>query len=230
MKKQILLIPAYNPKIFLIGFIQQLLEKPFLQIIVVNDGSDESSTSIFEQLQQLERVTVLTHARNEGKGIAVKTGIAYILKTYQQFQGIVTVGADGQHEIEDVELICNSTRIFGNSFIVGVRDFKTKNMPRLRYVTYQIASLLFDIYYKKRLTDVQSGIRYLPREHLNWLVNSKGKGYEYDAEMLIEAINRGIQIYEVPIGKAKMTQNEFLQYDGVYHPMMVMKRFWKKKG
>ncbi|WP_240189780.1 glycosyltransferase [Bacillus sp. P14.5] len=47
-------------------------------------------------------VTVLEHERNQGKGAALKTGIAHAVERFPDTNGIITVDADGQHLPEDV--------------------------------------------------------------------------------------------------------------------------------
>lgn len=225
MKKHIILIPACNPNTTLVTFIEQLIVNPFLHIIIVNDGSDLHADHLFQTLSEIKGVTILNHANNEGKGRAIKTGLTYIIKNFKYYEGVITAGADGQHRVEDLIRISNSSRIFSGGIIVGIRDFRSNLLPKNSFIMNRVASILFDILFKKRLLDVQSGLRFFLKKDVQWIRKVRGDQFDFDINVLIEAIRREIPIYEVPIGKAKMTRNMFLQYDEVYHPKILSKSY-----
>ena len=225
MEQQIILIPAYNPNKTLLSFVENLVEHPFLQIIIVNDGSGEHTEPLFQTLSKIERVTILNHANNEGKGRAIKTGLTYIIKSFKKYEAVITAGADGQHSVEDLIRLSNSSRIFSGGIIIGIRNFKSELMPKHSFLKNRVTSILFDILFKKRLLDVQSGLRFFARKDVPWIRKVRGDQFDFDIHVLTEAIHRKIPIYEVPIGKAKMTKNIFLQYDEVYHPKILSKSY-----
>lgn len=225
MKKHIILIPACNPNKTLLTFIEQLLKNSFLHIVIVNDGSDHHADHIFQTLSEIKGVTILNHANNEGKGRAIKTGLTYIIKNFKYYDAVITAGADGQHRVEELIRISNSSRIFNEGIIVGIRDFKSDSLPKNSFLMNRVASILFDILFKKRLLDVQSGLRFFFKKDVQWIRKVRGDQFDFDINVLIEAIHRKVPIYEVPIGKAKMTKNIFLQYDEVYHPKILSKSY-----
>ena len=98
MEKIIILIPTYNPSKALISLVDQLMDYPFQQIIIVNDGSDDASGKFFSKIGSHSRVKVLNHAQNRGKGQAIKTGIAYILKNYKEAKGVLTCGTNANNK------------------------------------------------------------------------------------------------------------------------------------
>ena len=225
MKKHIILIPACNPNKTLLTFIENLIEKPFLHIVIVNDGSEQHANHIFQTLSKIKGVTVLNHTKNEGKGRAIKTGLTYIIKNFKFYEGVITAGADGQHRVEDIIRISNSSRIFSGGIIIGIRDFRSDLLPKNSFIKNRVSSILFGILFKKRLLDVQSGLRFYFKKDAQWIRKVRGDQFDFDINVLIESIHRKIPIYEVPIGKAKMTRNMFLQYDEVYHPKILSKSY-----
>jgi len=89
--QEVVIIPAYNESKYLLDVI--LKTKKFVDnIIVVNDGSTDNTLEI---LDQIERITVLNHPINLGKGAALKTGCDYAFKN--DAKKIVVMDADGQH-------------------------------------------------------------------------------------------------------------------------------------
>jgi Glycosyltransferases involved in cell wall biogenesis len=61
-------------------------------LVVVDDGSTDATAETLDGLP----VTLLSHPVNRGKGAALKTGFAWAIQ--QQYDGVVTLDADGQHD------------------------------------------------------------------------------------------------------------------------------------
>ncbi|MEK4423615.1 glycosyltransferase family 2 protein [Solibacillus sp. FSL K6-1523] len=223
MEPVIVLIPALNPLPTIIEFVEKLEKLAIEKIIIINDGSDEKYKKTFETLHNKGHV-VLTHEQNFGKGRAIKTGLHYLLNSSFHSKGIVTVGAHGQHSVLDVEQIIMSTKIFSDGIILGVREFKNSDYSVLHQLQNRANSMLFELFFHKRLLDIQTGLRYIPRQHLAWLYQVKGETFNFDTNMLVEAIQRNAQLYEVPIGHAKLRKNSVIYYDEVIHPAKILQQ------
>lgn len=63
---KIALIPAYNPESCLLELTQKLKEKGFW-ILIVDDGSDSRHKIIFQEIEDAERILILTHKKIKGK-------------------------------------------------------------------------------------------------------------------------------------------------------------------
>lgn len=225
MEPVIVIIPALNPLPTLVEFVQKLKTLPIAQVLIINDGSDEKYKKIFDTLKQIDCI-ILTHEKNFGKGRALKTGMEYIMRSSLRAKGIITIGAHGQHSILDVEQILTSTKIFSDGIILGVRDFKKSDYPFVSQLQNRANSMLFELFFHKRLLDTQTGLRYIPKQHLSWLSRVKGESFRYDTNMLVEAIKRKVPLYEVPIGHAKLRKNSIIYYDEVLHPSKIMHQIW----
>ncbi|MER1998363.1 MAG: glycosyltransferase family 2 protein [Lysinibacillus sp.] len=226
MQNVVILIPAYNPLPSLLPFVESLQTLPVEAIIVVNDGSDEKCSPIFERLQESGCI-VLQHKNNVGKGKALKKGFQYILKHYKKSQGVITVGAHGQHRIEDVERILQTSHLFTDGIVLAVRQFRSKEVPIVNLFANRAASILFEMFFNKRLLDIQSGLRLLPKHHLFWLKNVPGDGFNFDTNMLVEAIKRDVPIYEVPIGRVRVKKNSVIFYDEILQPSIMIQQVWQ---
>ena len=98
MKKIPIIIPAYEPGEQLVYLVEELLETGNEPIIIVDDGSQDKYAYIFEKVKSKdERVVVLQHHMNLGKGRALKTAFNFCLNEYPEMTGVVTADADGQH-------------------------------------------------------------------------------------------------------------------------------------
>ena len=74
----VVVIPALDPDEALTDYAASLLERGAEQIVVVDVGSGEACRSVFEALEAMPGCTVLRHARNQGKGRAMKDAFAYV--------------------------------------------------------------------------------------------------------------------------------------------------------
>ena len=221
MEQIVVCIPAYNPKRALIWLLERLTEHPFHRIVIVNDGSDINSDKIFEEAARFENVDILRVEQNRGKGKAIKMGLQYIMKNIPTVKGVLTCGADGQHYIEDILKVATTSRIFVDGIVLGMRDFNSEHLSVFHRIHSQSMSLLFKILFKKRIVDFQSGLRLLPYHQLSWIKSCPGNSSVFDTNVLIEAIRREVPIYELPIGKARISQSSFLQYDEVMNPKLI---------
>lgn len=226
MKSVVIIIPALNPLPSLVSFIEKLQSLSVVAVVVVNDGSDAKYGTIFKEIEALTGCILLTHEENRGKGAALKTGFDYVLKSEHKRSSVVTVGAHGQHSVLDVAQIIASTKVFSDGIVLGVREFKSKEVPVASFVANRAISMLFELFFHKRLLDTQTGLRYLPNTTLSWLKSVPDESYKYDLNMLIEAIHREIPIYEVPIGEAKLKKNSLIYYDEVLQPKKLFHQLW----
>lgn len=224
MERPIVIIPALNPLPTLINYTKALLELNIYKVIIVNDGSDPKYQYIFQELSMIEHCIVLKHEDNKGKGRALKTGFGYVLKYFPNTNFVLTVGAHGQHTLDDVKLILQNLRVFSNGIILGVRNFRSKDLPLSNAIGHRAASLLFKLLFHRRILDTQTGLRSIPTKELSWLLNVPGDSYDYDINMLVEAINRKTPIYEIPIGRVKIRKNSIIHYDEITNSQKIIQQ------
>lgn len=225
MKQFVAVIPALNPQEQLLEYVQQLYTQGIESIVVVNDGSDEKYDWIFKKLDEKSFCQVLTNEKNEGKGYSLKKGFQYVYSNYKTTcKGILTVGAHGQHRLKDVGLILRMTKVFSNSIVLGVRNLRSSDVKVSQYIGNRVISSLFKILFNRRLLDTQSGLRFIPLVELPWLLEVKGNDFDYDTNMLVEAIERRCPIYEVEIGSLRVKKNTILRYDEVMSIKEVIKQ------
>ncbi|MCX7881206.1 MAG: glycosyltransferase family 2 protein, partial [Patescibacteria group bacterium] len=89
--KVFIIIPAFNEEKAIGSVIASIKKEGWKNIIVVDDGSEDET---FEKAKR-EKVIVLRHILNRGKGAAVKTGVEYAKLKNPEI--IITFDADGQH-------------------------------------------------------------------------------------------------------------------------------------
>ena len=153
-------IPAYNPGESLLRVIQELDEAGFGCVVVVDDGS----SNVFGLEGLGDRVCLVRHSTNMGKGMALKSGFRKCLKSFENLRGIITVDADGQHCIYDVSRVYDEfgCRKIENTVILGCRNLEEKNVPWRSKIGNNVTSRILERKTGIRLYDTQTGLRAIP--------------------------------------------------------------------
>lgn len=192
------LIPAYQPGPELVDVVRALVGSGLPAIVVVDDGSGPQYAEIFEQLREFDRVRVIRHAVNLGKGAALKTGMNYALVEYPGLAGIVTADADGQHEPEDVRSVARRFAENPEALVLGARAF-SGYVPLRSRLGNSITRSIMRLAVGHRLSDTQTGLRAIPRGLVERMLSVSASGYEFELEMLIAAKHLGVEVIEQPI-------------------------------
>ena len=113
-------IPAFNEEGALTIFLPEVItfcEAKGYALIVVNDGSTDGTGSVLDRFRSHSCLTVIRNKVQTGYGGAVKRGIAAVETNF-----LVTIDADGQHALEDVEKLFDEILASDADMIVGRRD------------------------------------------------------------------------------------------------------------
>lgn len=195
-----ILIPAYQPNKKLLQLVEILRElRPMQRIIVVDDGSDIKKSHIFDKLSAFN-IELLRHAKNQGKGEALKTGFKYWLKTSDSIaSGIVTADADGQHLASDILHLSDIFMQNPSSLYLGVRQFDNTSIPWRSRFGNKITTFVLRLFTHIPLKDTQTGLRAIPRKLMQAVLHAKTSGYDFEFEMLLAAKKKQIPIQQIPI-------------------------------
>lgn len=99
--QEIFVIPAYNEAEIIDQTLQDILDAGYKNIIVINDGSSDTTQKKLESFG--EKILVLRHYKNRGQGAALETGFEYIRRHAHEEHYVVSYDSDGQHDIADVK-------------------------------------------------------------------------------------------------------------------------------
>jgi len=113
------IIPAYNEEkplgIFLPQVIEHCRQKGY-SLVIVDDGSVDKTGQIIDQMVQEGAFKALHHKVNRGYGGAIKTGI-WAAET----EFVITIDADGQHRLEDIDKLYETIISQDADMVVGSR-------------------------------------------------------------------------------------------------------------
>lgn len=160
-------------------------------VLVVSDGSSDDTSDVARACG----AELIEHGVNRGKGVALRSGFAWLAE--RGFEAAVTVDADGQHRAEDALLLARHPAP-PEALLLGVRDLARDGAPGPSQFSNRFSNFWVSLFSGVRLADTQCGLRRYPlRATLE--LGSDARGYDFESEMLVRAVRRGVPIVEVPV-------------------------------
>lgn len=203
-KNVILVIPAYEPDEKLIELLQNVKLRTEFKIVVVDDGSGEAYTSIFEEAQKY--AFVIRYKNNHGKGYALKTAFSYIQNTSSGDTTIVTADSDGQHKVGDIIAVAQTAEKRPDSLILGSRQFAGK-VPLKSRLGNSVTRKVFQLFLGTKVGDTQTGLRAFDQKQLPYMLQIEGNRYQYEMNMLLNWTKEKKTIDEQPIETIYLNEN-----------------------
>jgi len=194
----IVIVPAYEPPAEFIDYAKEVAASA-KRLVVVNDGSNSSYDSVFEEIAAIENVDYLTYGENHGKGYALKYAFKHCIESFSADDIIVTADCDGQHKVKDVMGVFRVVSDRKEGLVLGSRDFNEKNVPKRSRFGNTFTRRLYKLLYGLKLYDTQTGLRGFTVELAKSLIKIKGDRFEYELGQLIWTKKNGVPIYETPI-------------------------------
>ena len=185
-----IVIPAFNEEGRIVSVIKDVRKKG-LPIIVVDDGSSDKTCDIAKK----EKVTVLRHKVNLGKGAAMKTGAKAAFQLGAD--AVVFIDSDGQHKAADLSKFIKAIEKGKFEVVFGSRNLKA-GVPLVRYLGNKFASFLVSLLFGISVSDLICGYRALTKKayaKIEW----ESAGYAVETEMVIKTGKYGLKYCEVPV-------------------------------
>lgn len=196
--KPCVVIPVYNHTSVLANTVRRLGAMG-LEVVLVDDGSDQSCHDVLANLAANHaHVHLFTHARNRGKGGAVKTGL-FEAQTLQ-FTHALQVDADGQHNIDDVARFLEHARARPDALVAG-HPVYDDSVPRIRfYCRYLSHVLVWLNTLSFTIIDSMCGFRVYPLQQSCALLarSHMGNRMDFDGEFIVRWYWAGHALVQLP--------------------------------
>ena len=221
------MVPAYNPGRIIIDVVGKALPH-VAQVVIVDDGCDEAERAYLRQCLTNEKVRLLAHDFNRGKGVALHTGISHCLAGMQEGDFILTMDGDGQHDPEDIpkfkQLLAQEGEVH---FALGER-FEDSAMPAKSRIGASLARWLFRALFSSKVHDTQTGFRLLSAAFAkSFVARVKPGRYETEMDMLILASHTMPAIHSVEIRTIYLDGNKNTKYRAFADSYSIAKTFIK---
>ncbi|MCB4791872.1 MAG: glycosyltransferase [Elusimicrobia bacterium] len=219
-----ILLAAFNEEKNLPFIFEDIQKQAFTfpyKIILVNDGSTDSTSRTAKEYQKTLPVTILDHAVNCGLGSSLLDGFKFINTTLGQDDTAVVLDADNTHPIE---LIKDMKNKIDEGFDITIASRFTaggtqEGLSFSRNILSRCASIFLKIVWPiNGVNDYSCGYRMYKGSLLKALFQRYGediileKGFSSSLEILLKASGLTGKICEVPLnldyskkqGKSKM--------------------------
>ena len=191
-----IVMPVYNEALTIAQAIEQVLAVDYpcpVEVIVVDDGSVDATPELLKRHQ--DRIRLLRHGRNQGKGAAVRTGVAHAVGSH-----VLVLDADLEYSPQDIPALMapivagQADHVFGARVFGLNTSFHSFRFAMGGRATTLAANVLFD----SCLTDLHTCLKLLPVEHFRALMLLED-GFGLDTELTARLLRAGVRPFEVPI-------------------------------
>lgn len=198
-----IIIPAYNEEKTIAELLQRVLDAELGQgmgreLIVVDDCSTDSTGRLVEAFIAAHPeapITYLKHDRNQGKGMAVRTGIQAVTGDYVVMQ-------DADLELDPNDFAKMLPHLLSGEYrvVYGSRFLAEENSHT--YFSYQLGgkflSVMTNLLYGQHITDEPTCYKMFEAGLLK-SIPLDCKGFEFCPEVTAKVSRLGCKIKEVPI-------------------------------
>jgi len=201
------IIPVYNERATLRSVVERVLAAPLeLEVICVDDGSQDGSREILDELQsQYPQVRVFPQPQNMGKGAALRRGIQEATGEF-----VVIQDADLEYDPADYPLLLEPL-IQGKADVVYGSRFLGAAPHRVLYFWHSVGNrlltLLSNCLTNINLTDMETCYKVFRRDAIQGIPIEEDR-FGFEPEITVKVAKRRLRIYEVGISYWGRTYEE----------------------
>lgn len=198
------IVPVYNEENTIREILKQILsEKTPKEIIVVDDGSTDKTREILAKVKSPKntKIRIILHKKNMGKGSALRTGFAVA-----KGDALVVQDADLEYDPKYYEtafdmIISKKGKVVYGSRLMNLKfriTGKRRTPLPLHYIMNRFLTLLTNLLYGAKLTDMETGFKMLSKEVYQKLSLTADR-FDIEPEITAKILRQGYKIVEFPI-------------------------------
>jgi glycosyltransferase involved in cell wall biosynthesis len=225
-------IPVYNERFLVRELVQRVRAVQIpgireIEIIIVDDGSNDGTRKILREIAAAHPGSIhyIEHAKNQGKGAALRTGIAQTTGDLVVFQD-----ADLEYDPRDYARLVRPFLEDGADVVYGSR-FLPSERRRVLYHRHALANRfltsLSNWFTDLDLTDIETCYKMF-RAQLLKSIPIRSSDFAIEPEITAKIAKREFRVFEVPISYLGRTYREGKKIgwrDG-FKALGAMTKFW----
>ena len=203
------IIPCYNES----DFIEKIIDKVNnqnninIEIIVVNDGSNEKTSNILNECLNKKKINILiNHDFNKGKGEALKNGLSKATGEIVIFQD-----SDLEYDPEDYNKLIDPIISNKADIVYGSRFLGNEKGQRILYYWHRVGNFFLttitNILTNINFTDMETGYKAFKTEIIK-SINLKENSFGIEPEITVKLALKNYRFYEVGISYNGRTYEE----------------------
>ena len=211
------IVPVYNE----VGTIREILRRVACvplpkEIIAVDDGSTDGTAEVLRDIQDPAALLangplpapctlrVLCHAHNQGKGAAIRTGLAAVTGDLVLIQD-----ADLEYDPADYPTLIQPILEGKADVVYGSRFLGAPHRVLFFWhsVGNKLLTLMSNMLTNLNLTDMETGYKVFRAEVLQ-KISLQSNRFGFEPEVTAKIARQGVRVYEVPISYAGRTYEE----------------------
>jgi dolichol-phosphate mannosyltransferase len=193
-------VPVYNEEKTVAQVLESLARVQLeLEVVVVDDASTDGTWEILQQLRQhdpFDSYRYVRHDRNQGKGVALRTGFGLVSGE------LVTVqDADMEYDPQDLPALVRKWREGRAAGIERVAVYGYRDLAPQQFTTRwgnRFLTMVTNILFGSHIHDMETCYKLMPRA-LAQALPMEGRRFEIEPEITSCILQAGYTILEVPI-------------------------------
>jgi glycosyltransferase involved in cell wall biosynthesis len=189
------IVPAYNEGATIGQVLRRvLLQDCVQQVVVVDDCSTDQTFRAAEAYAGDPRVTLKRHAKNAGKGAAIRTGLAAITAPI-----VIIQDADLEYDPVDYAKLIGPIADGRADVVYGVRGFAGQTAYSYWFVKgNQLVTTFTNILFNCYIQDMETGFKAM-RTSLMRRLRLSGQRFNIEPDITGRVLRLGYRIHEMPI-------------------------------
>jgi glycosyltransferase involved in cell wall biosynthesis len=190
------IIPVYNEPHTVLEIVHRVHRLPITkQIIVVNDGSTDSTAFALDQLAYLNDVEVIDHDVNRGKGAALQTGFQHARGKF-----VIVQDADLEYDPADIMKVIEPLRSGQSDVVYGSRYLESaeQDPSRLHRFGNWLLTTLSNRLTGLDLTDMETCYKAVRRDVLENIEIEQSR-FGFEPEITAKLARQNVRIQEVGV-------------------------------
>jgi glycosyltransferase involved in cell wall biosynthesis len=198
-------VPCYNEHATIVALIKRVLESAWVaEVLIVDDGSTDGTRDLLVGVTD-ERVRVVLHERNQGKGAALRTGFALATADF-----VLVQDADLEYDPAEYDHLVEPLASDIADVVYGSR-FLSGRPHRVLYFWHSVGNkcltLLSNMFTDLNLTDMETCYKAFRRDVIQSIEIEEDR-FGFEPEITAKLARKGLRIYEVGISYAGRTYAE----------------------